>query len=352
VVGYAAVEHFAQLGGWEVVGLSRRIPDLVEGANLVSLDIADRDACSRLAGDHPDTTHIVYAALFEKPGLIPGWLEEDQMRTNEAMLANLMGPLLEAASGLLHVSLLQGTKAYGVHVEPMAVPARERWDRHPHPNFYWLQEDYLRQEQEGRPWALTIWRPQVIFGRALSANMNPIPALGVYGAVLREQGQPLHYPGGEWGFVFEGVDADLLAHALAWAAVSPAAANQTFNITNGDVMVWRNVWPAIAAALGMEVGQDRPISFVSEAAAWQPVWESVVERRGLRAPRSLPSFVGQSFDYMDFLMAHGAGGPLPPALVSTIKLRQAGFAECEDSEDMLARWFARFQRERLLPMPA
>ena len=49
---------------------------------------------------------------------------------NEAMLRNLFEPLQGAASGLRHVALLQGTKAYGVHVRPMKVPAREcRFDR-------------------------------------------------------------------------------------------------------------------------------------------------------------------------------------------------------------------------------
>ena len=38
-----------------------------------------------------------------------------------------------------------------------------------------------------------------------------------------------------------------------------------------------------------------------------------------------------------------------PVLVSTIKLRQAGFHECVDTEDMFRRLFARMQARRLLP---
>ena len=88
-----------------------------------------------------DVTHVVYAALFEKPGLIRGWREHDQMETNRVMLANLFEPLQAAARGLQHVTLLQGTKAYGAHVAPIAIPAKERQPRHAHENFYWLQED-------------------------------------------------------------------------------------------------------------------------------------------------------------------------------------------------------------------
>ena len=52
---------------------------------------------------------MVYAALFGKPGLVPGWREQDQMQTNLAMMRNLMDPLLAAAKGLAHVSVLQGS---------------------------------------------------------------------------------------------------------------------------------------------------------------------------------------------------------------------------------------------------
>jgi hypothetical protein len=49
------------------------------------------------------------------------------------------------------VTLLQGTKAYGVHVRPLSVPAREnRSEMHEQPNFYWNQENHLRALQRAR----------------------------------------------------------------------------------------------------------------------------------------------------------------------------------------------------------
>ena len=39
---------------------------------------------------------------------------------------------------------------------------------------------------------------------------------------------------------------------------------QAFNITNGDVYVWRNLWPAIARSLGMEEGAPRPMELSVE----------------------------------------------------------------------------------------
>ncbi|HET9690790.1 MAG TPA: NAD-dependent epimerase/dehydratase family protein [Acidimicrobiales bacterium] len=349
VVGLAALEAFSAAGGWDVVGVARRPPQ-VDGAVTVALDLTDEAACRGFADAHGDTTHVVYAALFEKTGLVPGWHEADQMQRNLMMLRNLLDPLASSA-GLEHVSLLQGTKAYGVHLHPVAVPARERWPRDPHENFYWLQEDHVRELQRSGSWACTVFRPQVVMGGALGSNMNPIAALGAYGALLREAGEPLHFPAQPWQFVFEAVDADLLARALLWAATAPTARNETFNVTNGDVMTWPNVWPTIAAALGMAPGDVRPISFEAEQAAWQASWAALVDRHGLAAPASLEAFVGQSLTYLDFLMAVGADAPPPPALVSTVKLRQAGFGDCADTEDMFRRWVGRLQQERLLPAP-
>ena len=216
LVGYAAVEHFAQQDDWDVVGVSRRIPDGLEGAEVISVDLTDTARCAEVFGRMSDVTHLIYTALYEKPGLVEGWFQKDQMETNLAMLDNLFSPLEAAAQNLQHVSLLQGTKAYGVHIEPFPVPARERWPRHQHENFYFLQEDYLRERQPGKNWHWTVWRPQLILGQSLGSNMNVIPALGVYAALRKEAGLPLSFPGGP-SFVLEAIDAGMIARACEWA---------------------------------------------------------------------------------------------------------------------------------------
>ena len=201
---------------------------------------------------------------------MPGWREHDQMERNLTMLSNLYRSLAEDG-GLKHISLLQGTKAYGAHIEPMTVPGRERNPRHRHENFYWLQEDFLRDRQSHADFALTILRPQVIYGEAQGGNMNPLPALGVYAALLRAQGRDLEFPGGV-APVSEAVDADLLARMLEWAATSPAAANETFNVTNGDVYCLQNVWPVLAESFGMQVGDAVPMSLAAEMPGREPEW--------------------------------------------------------------------------------
>ncbi|MBN9557089.1 MAG: nucleoside-diphosphate sugar epimerase, partial [Alphaproteobacteria bacterium] len=60
-------------------------------------------------------------------------------------------------------------------------------------------------------------------------------------------------------------------------------------------------------------------------------------------------FAGKSLAYADFIMAYGSERSLMPAIVSTIKLRQAGFTEVMDSEAMMRKWIADLQAHRLLP---
>lgn len=352
VVGAAAARRCAALGDVEVTVLSRRPPRDLPGARHLALDLTDADACAEAAAGFSGVTSLVYAALFEKPGLVAGWLEQDQIQTNQRMLENLFEPLEGAAPGLRHVTLLQGTKAYGAHVRRIPLPAREDRDEdRSTPNFYWLQEDYIRAKQAGRPWAWTILRPQIIFGEALGAAMNLIPAIGAYAAVLKADRAPLHFPGGA-DTLLEAVDADLLAGVIEWAGRSEAAWNQIFNVTNGDVYTWRNVWPAIADALGMAPGEDRPTSVAAFMADRTADWDRVRAAQAPAAP-ALDAFVGEGFHYADMTMAYGAttapGVIAGAALVSTIKLRRAGFTEVMDTEDMFRKWFAAFQSAGLLP---
>lgn len=349
LVGHAATRHFAKLDGWEVVAVSRRTPPPVEGAEFIPVDLLDARACEELFSQMSDITHLVYAAVNEKPNLLEGWLERKQMEINLAMLRNLFEPLQRAAKHLKHVTVLQGTKAYGAHIGPMAVPARERSPRHPHENFYWLQEDYIRAKQAGSNWAWTILRPQLVVGEAIGSNLNVIPAIGVYAAIWKEAGRPLSFPGGP-PYLFELVDADLLARSMEWAATTDACRNQHFNITNGDVFRWPEVWPTVAMVLGMEVGPPQPLSLVREMPQHASEWAAIVQKHRLAAPGDMHQFVGESFGLADFAFAYGAK-EVNPILVSTIKARKAGFHDCIDSEDLLRKCFRRFQELRLLPMP-
>ena len=135
--------------------------------------------------------------------------------------------------------------------------------------------------------------------------------------------------------------------------MAPAARNQTFNITNGDVFDWRDLWPSFARALEVEPGPDERFSLAEWLPEQESIWERVVARHGLR-PLSLKEIMGLSHQYADDAFAYTRdGSPLEsranPVLLSTVKLRQAGFGDCIDTEQMFSYWFARLRSERILP---
>lgn len=354
LVGNAAMRQFAAAGGWEVIGLSRRAPMPVAGADAVSVDLLDVDACAAVIESiGSGVTHFVMAAHYEAPGMAPGWFDAEAIDRNDRMLRNLFEPLRATAKRLQHVSLMQGSKAYGMHhpelLGQIRVPMRELEPRLPHPNFYFVQQDYLTELAAAAPWALTVWRPTVIYGDAPGVNMNVIRTLAIYAALERERGRELAYPGRTYDQPFqEAVDSDLLGRALVWAATSETARDRTFNLTNGDTFTWRHTWATVADAFGMTEGEHRPISFAEDLPQRDDEWATLVDRHQLHAPRTIVEHVGaNSLLYADWMLGAIEGVAAP--VNSTIAIRQAGFHECEDTETMFADWFRRVQQNGVVP---
>ncbi|MGF6782253.1 SDR family oxidoreductase [Paraburkholderia sp. GAS334] len=347
LIGVAAIESFLS-AGWDVVGVSRRKPVLPSGKGFefVSVDLRDekaaRDALSALS----DITHVAYAAIYENSdALVSGWSNADQIEVNNAMLRNVIEPLISGKSALKHVSILQGTKAYGVHLHPIAIPARESDPRDDHANFFFDQQDYVRDTAKKYGFTYTVLRPQLVTGKTPGA-LNVLPAIGVYAAIRREKGEAFGFPGGP-SFVWEMADADLVGQVMAWAAQSPQAANEIFNVTNGDVFEWRSVWPAMAKTLGVKAGGDEPTSVTEYILDNADVWAKIVARYDL-ASGDLRSFVGQGDQHADFAFASGApAGPV--AFVSTVKLRKAGFNAAVDTQDAFCDALQSFIDRKLLP---
>jgi nucleoside-diphosphate-sugar epimerase len=348
LVGTAAVESFLA-DGYDVIALSRRRPEVEAGKSFThsALDLRDGAACRDAAKGFHAVTHVVYTAVFELPGLVPGWSEKLQMNTNLEMLQNLMDPLSRSTSGLRHVSLLQGTKAYGVHLHPIRIPARERFPRDQHENFYWLQEDYIRAKSAREGWAFTIWRPQLIVGPNYGVVMNLPPIIGAFAAICREEGRPFGFPGGA-SWVWEAVDTRLVADALVWGATAANAIGETFNLTNGEVFEWRDLWPSFAEVLGVELGADKPVRLAEFLPAKADVWDRIIAKHRLRnVPMS--ELIGESHHYADFCFAYGATTAPPPAFVSTVKIKQAGFCQVYDTEETFRYWFRKLIERKILP---
>jgi len=350
VIGTAALAAFARAGAWRVTALSRRRPVVPDDCAFehVAADLTDAQACAKLVAGMPPVTHLVYAAVAEAPGLAGGWQDEGLIEQNGAMLRNLLGPLASAGA-LEHVSIMQGGKAYGAHLHPVAVPLRESSPRDPHRNFYWLHEDFTREQAARHGFAFTVWRPQVLLGTAPGAAMNPVAGIGAYAAICRERGLPFVLPGDAVS-LWEMVDADLFAQAMVWAATSEAAAGETFNFTNGDMFALRHAWPELATALQLDCNGDAPGNFTSFFVDPQnrEAWCTISARENLLL-QDLDALLGQSHTYLDILNSGRIAEKAVPMVVSTIRIRQAGFGKCIDSLVSLRRQLSAMVGLRLLP---
>ena len=347
LIGVAAIEACLS-AGWDVVGISRRKPALPSGRSFdfISVDLRDEHAAREALSSLSDVTHVAYAAIYENANdLVRGWSNADQIAVNNAMLRNVIEPLISGKSALKHVSILQGTKAYGVHLHPIAIPARESDPRDDHANFFFDQQDYIREMGAKHGFTYTVLRPQLVTGETPGA-LNVLPAIGVYAAIRREKGEPFSFPGGP-SFVWESADANLVGQVMLWAARTPQAANEIFNVTNGDVFEWRSAWPAMAETLGVEPGPDEPTSLAAYIRDNADVWSKIVAKYGL-ASSDLRSFVGQGDQHADFAFAYGApAGPV--AFVSTVKLRKAGFNAAVDTQEAFSAALQSLIDRKLLP---
>lgn len=351
LIGAEVVSEYLRQG-WEVVAMSRRRPDLTfegDGFTHLPIDLLDEPAVKDAVEQHlQDVSHVVYCAVYEKPGLVAGWRDPEQMAVNKRMISNILGPL--ATKGALqHVSIFQGTKAYGVHLHPIPVPARERFERDPHENFYWLQEDYLRDLADKHGFAWTIFRPTVVLGPTVGVAMNVLPVVGVFAAVSKKLGVGFGYPG-HIPYVREAVDVRLIAEAAAWASTSENARNHHFNLTNGEVFSWKEEWTRMAEVLGVEVAEDSPLSLGDFLADKDAVWEEIRREHGLR-DLSLPQILGESHHYADFCFGYGLTEAPPPAFVSTVKVKEAGFSRVFDTSHCIEHWLRAMGDRSIIPVP-
>lgn len=337
VIGRTLVEHLATAPEWDVVGLSRRCPDQNLGAPFISVDLHDPDDCKRKLGDLTDVTHLFYAAYQEQPSA------SGLVAANLPMLRNLVETVERNSPALKRVVLYEGGKYYGVHLGPYKTPAKEDDPRHIPPNFYYDQEDYLRVASSGKSWGWTALRPDIVCGFAIGNPMNLTMVLAVYALIMRELGLPLHFPGrpGAYVALAQVTDAAQLARASSWAADEERCNGEAFNLTNGDLFRWNQIWPTIANFFGMQVGSVQEVSLVERMADKADVWDRLVARHGL-TPYSYESVA--SWGFGDFVF-----GCNYDVISDLTKLRQFGFTETVASEKMFTRMFHQFRTLNVIP---
>lgn len=338
VIGCAIARHLARAGDWRVTCATRG-GSAPAGAQGLAVDLLDPASVRSAAAALAPVTHVFYAAYQHRP------TRTEEVAPNLAMLRHAID-LGEAQPGALQrFVLVTGGKYYGLQWGAIKTPARETDPRHLGPNFYYAQQDHLAERAAAAGWTWSHLIPPYVTGFSERAPMNLVMAIGVLATLSREQGLPLRFPGpaASWNALHHLADADQIAAAAAWCATGATAANEIFNIANGDPGRWRNSWPVVAGHFDLATGEPMPVPLTQVAAELAPLWRRIAEREDLRQPDLHALVDWQWADYM-FKTAFSND-----VLFELGKIRRAGFGGCLDSEAALLGRFEELRQQRLIP---
>ncbi|OED44650.1 hypothetical protein AB833_01010 [Chromatiales bacterium (ex Bugula neritina AB1)] len=341
VAGSAFIEHIRELQAsgkcdWDVIGVTRQgfppAPVEYRGAGSISYVTADLLADYASIKQLSGITHVVFAGFVPAPDFA------QQVAPNRDILVNCLQALDNTT--LEHVTLIQGMKYYGSHLGPFKTPAREDDARHEGENYYYAQQDVL--EHSGIAW--TCLRPHVLCGTtSIGTPQNILSVIGVYATLMREQGRALSWPGTEKSFacINQATDAQLLAEAIAWSLQSSNAVNQAFNVTNGDFFRWQHLWPKIAELHNMQAGGVETQDLSKTMPLLSGTWQGLISKYGLEK-NSMEAIV--NWPFADYILRTGWD-----VMASTVKIRQHGFQQCLDTEEMYVRHLLKLQELKILP---
>ncbi|WP_345954299.1 SDR family oxidoreductase [Mucilaginibacter sp. PAMB04168] len=337
VIASNLIRHLLDLGDWKIIGLSRRGGTNSEKLKYHSVDLLNREECQEKLIGLKEITHIFYAAFQDRPT----WAE--LVQPNLAMLTNVVDAVEPIAENLQHISLMQGYKVYGAHLGPFKTPAKESDGGHMPPEFNIDQQDYLESKQKGKNWTWSAIRPSVVAGTALGNPMNLVLVIAVYASISKELGLPLRFPGkpGAYDTLLEMTDAGLLAKATVWAATNEQCANQAFNITNGDLFRWNELWPKIAGYFGLETAPPLTMSLQTVMADKEDLWKQIQERHGLNR-HSYQELTSWPFGDAVFGWDYDFFG-------DGTKARRLGFHEFVDTEQMFYNLFDELRVKKVIP---
>ena len=336
MVGANMARLLDQQEGWDVVLVSRRAPTFKTEARHIACDMSDPRACGKELGELANATHVFYT------GHATGIRWVDKVAQDTDLFRNALTVIERSATKLEHVCLLQGSKYYGRHLGPFKTPAKESDPRHFPPNFYYTQEDFLKKLATGKQWTYSLLRPHIVCGYARTDINLPKP-IAVYATLCKELGLPLRFPGPEGAYraVHCASDVELLNKGMLWAATTPGAGNEAFNMVNGDFFRWEHLWPRFAEFFGLDTGVVQHIDLEYMMADKEPLWNEIVRKHKL-----LPTPFAEAAHWG---FANYAFAPAYDIMLDNTKARKYGFQEFVDSEEMFIRIFDSFRRQRFIP---
>ncbi len=342
IAGSALAEHL-HAAEWDVVGVARGPKRIAVPIRHIAVDIEDPVLLgSALAEAAP--THVFYTA----------WKRHSTEAQNIAVNGTMVRNVVDAAAAtgtVAHVALLTGLKHYIGSPEVQGripvpdTPFREDAPRRDTPLFYYAQEDELFAGAARYGFSWSVHRAHTIIGHAVGNAMNMGLTLAVQAAICRETGRPFIFPGTDvrWNGLGDMTDAGLLARHMTWAATTAPAANEAYNVVNGDVFRWRTMWPAIAEMLHVEPNgyapPRRPLQEQMQDSA--DTWRKIAEKYRLVEPD-----VEQVASWWH---TDGDLGRSIEMLADMSKSRHAGFTGYIRTDDSFNELFHRYVNDGVLP---
>lgn len=321
---------------WQVIGLTHQQRQQPQPIPFISIDLLDSTGSAAVLAGLTDVTHIFYSAWRDAPD----WAA--MVEPNVTMLRNLVQGI-DACAPLRHVSLMQGYKVYGAHLGRFKTPARESDPGVAGAEFNAAQLTWLSAYQRGKPWHWSALRPGVVGSPVPGNMMNLALCIALYASLCRAQGLPFRFPASlaTWNSIIDHTDGTLLAAATVWAADNDAGGNQAFNVNNGDLWRWSELWPAIAHWFELDCAPAVMISFQQLFRDYRPQWQALAEQAGLQQTDLLQLNDGRFADFVfswDYDM-FGDGS----------KLRRAGFSHYRATDQMFFDLFSQFRQAKIIP---
>ena len=340
VLGTGVVDAVAENPKWGITTAARRPAPTYRGQAApphINVDLMDREGATEAFSSLNKVTDLVFAAYVEKRTMA------ETVEPNARMLKNVLDALAARNLPLQRIVLAGGAKSYGFHLGAFNAPAKETEARLIAPIHYHQQEDIVAEwaGKNGASW--TVLRPHLVMGPSLNSPMNLVTSLAAYAAMSRELGLPLRFPGTKegWNTLQETTDAELFGRATLWALGEDKARNEIFNVSNGDVYRWRQLWNDLAAFYDLDIAEPLAMSTVSEMSEKATLWDAMVARYGLHAT---PYNQIANWAFVDWMLNFGE-----EVIQSTIKIRQAGFADCIDTHQSFRRQLTRLRDMRIVP---
>ncbi|GAA6051526.1 hypothetical protein JCM3770_000398 [Rhodotorula araucariae] len=228
----------------KIIAISRRPPVLehkdsrIVFASVDLLAVKDEVVAKLKEAGAADATHTFFYAYVAKEE------EQELVDVNRKLFNTALEAVAKVAPNHRVVSLQTGYKYYGTHrggKDLAPYPWKADSPRHEGQNFYYVQEDMLKEACAKHGWK---W---------IGNFMSLATTVALYASGRKELGEPLVFPGSSlsYNLEYDHSTASNNAAFQLYAALNDKAANRTFNIHDSRPSTWAQLWPKIADYFGV-----------------------------------------------------------------------------------------------------